>query len=527
MSGEGFRVLLDCRRRGDALRAKGFTHDQIADIFALWHNVSPLKVHRYAHGHTAADVTRMFNDLDPAGTASLREARLYEYETHPDGGKRPSARALTILARVYRTTARRLITDEVYGTYSPKDRDLIDRTDHRPLVPFQPSSTRPPGASIDADATSAGAAVANTPSPWDCAMLLRVLDAEEADVKRRQLLFELALSLGGAPALSLLRHLSPAEQERLARVVQATGRVDAETVAALAKITARCRRLDDDFGSGQVLAVVERQRNLVTGLLKTQSLLPDLRERLVGTYAELSQLAGYLHHDSMDHATARRRFHQALGAAHEIGDATLLTYLHNGLNTMAAYRGRLGEALDHAFAAEGWARRSPSALLRSLHAMDFARTLAKAGHIAESERAVARSFHLSEQPRTEADPAYLYWWTPEHVLSTATDCMLAWGRPDEVIRSAETILTNPPARRLSLAFTYLRYANALADKREIPAAADAIREAARVTIGYKSARVPDMLRRTRTRLTLWSRNKHVRNLDEELRSLGVGASGPV
>ena len=526
MSGEGLRILLDCRRRGDALRAKGFTPDQIADVFALWHDVSPLKVHRLAHGYTAAEAARLFNELDPAGTASLREARLYEYENFPHGGKRPSARALAIFARVYSTTARRLITDEVYGTYSPRERDLIDRADHRRTAPPRPSSAPPSRVSMNEDATSAGGTAPAALTPEDCAVLLRVLDAEEADVKRRQLLFELALGLGGAPALTLLRHLSPAEQERLARAVRTSGRIDAETVAAVAKLTARCRRLDDEFGSARVLPVVERQRELVSHLLRRQSLLPGLRRRLVAAYAELSQFAGYLHHDSLDHATARRRYHEALGAAHEIGDATLITYVHNCLSTSASYRGRLGEALDHAYAAEGWARRSPSPLLRSLHAMDYARILAKTGHTADSERAVARSFQLVERPRTEADPAYLYWWTPAHASSTATDCMLAWGRPDEVIASAEAVLAGRIPRRLSHALTLMRYAKALVAKREIPAAADKIREAAHLAVGYGSARLPGDIRETRARLEPWSGNRSVRDLDEELRSLGLTSAAP-
>ncbi|MGJ6966474.1 hypothetical protein ACSDR0_31640 [Streptosporangium sp. G11] len=43
MPGEGYRILLDCRRRSRALRARSFTFDQIAHILALDHDVSPLR----------------------------------------------------------------------------------------------------------------------------------------------------------------------------------------------------------------------------------------------------------------------------------------------------------------------------------------------------------------------------------------------------------------------------------------------------------------------------------------------------
>ncbi|MBG0824905.1 helix-turn-helix transcriptional regulator [Planomonospora sp. ID91781] len=112
MSGKGYQTLLDCRRRGFLLRAHGFTVDQIAVVLSLDHEVSPLRLYRYAAGLTAAQVVAAFNDLDPSGTASLRESRLYDYELWPDGGRRPSAQTLQRLARIYGTTPDRLLADE-------------------------------------------------------------------------------------------------------------------------------------------------------------------------------------------------------------------------------------------------------------------------------------------------------------------------------------------------------------------------------------------------------------------------------
>ncbi|MEU3164966.1 hypothetical protein [Streptosporangium sp. NPDC006930] len=50
MPDEGYRSLLDCRRRSRALRACSFTFDQIAYILALDHDVNPLRPYRYAPG---------------------------------------------------------------------------------------------------------------------------------------------------------------------------------------------------------------------------------------------------------------------------------------------------------------------------------------------------------------------------------------------------------------------------------------------------------------------------------------------
>ncbi|MEU8247447.1 hypothetical protein [Nonomuraea sp. NPDC048916] len=109
MSGEGYRVLLQARSWSRRLREKGFTWDQIADVLALTHQVSPLRLYRLAHGRTAANVVAMVNDADPAGTAALRESRLYEFESWPGAGRRPPARLLTVLAKMYETAAQSLV----------------------------------------------------------------------------------------------------------------------------------------------------------------------------------------------------------------------------------------------------------------------------------------------------------------------------------------------------------------------------------------------------------------------------------
>jgi tetratricopeptide (TPR) repeat protein len=522
MSGEGYRVLLDCRRRSEVLRAKGFTYDQVADIFSAFHDVSPLRLYRYAYGRTAAEVVATFNDLDPTGTASLREGRLYDYETWPVRGKRPSARALTIFAQIYRTAARRLVSDQAYASYIVRDRDLIDRTDHHSHEPRHISVTKARHVTMERAAVrTSGNAL--SPAPADCAALLRALTAEEADVKRRDLLFELALALGGAPALALLRHLAPSEKERLATAVRTSGRVDAQTVDVIEKLTTRCRHLDDDFGPEAVLPVVDAHRALLTDLLQRETLLPGLRDRLINAYAQFSQLSGYLHHDLTDYAQASRRYQEALTAAHQTTDLSLIAYLHICLSYMAMYQGRTGQAFDHVFAAQGWARRSPSNVLRSVHAMELARVLAREGETQESEHAFAHSVSLADQPRNEADPSYLYWWTPGQVQSCASDCLLAWGRLDASITSAERTLASPTTPKLLRGQTLLQYADTLIRKREVPAAAEKIRDAARLTNAHSSARLVDSVRQARARLQPWAGNKHVRTLDEELQSLGIAA----
>lgn len=121
VSGKGYQTLLDCRRRGRLLREHGFTTDQIAIIISLDHPATPLRLYRYAAGLTATQVVTAYAHLDPSGNGSLRESRLYDYETWPETGRRPSPFALALLARIYDTVPARLLTPEALASYPIRD----------------------------------------------------------------------------------------------------------------------------------------------------------------------------------------------------------------------------------------------------------------------------------------------------------------------------------------------------------------------------------------------------------------------
>lgn len=528
MTGEGYRILLGARRRGDILRAKGFTYDQIADVLALDHQVSPLRLYRFAHGRTVSEVVNAFNDLDPAGAANLRDARLYDYELHPHAGRKPPVRALTTLARIYQTAARNLLTAKDYSSYSPLDQDALDRADFRHMDRYHRrySAADPSRASMEKTAASWLVLKREAPrglQPQDCADLLRALGAEEADVKRRDLLMELALTLGGMPALALLRHLTPDEEDRLAVANRSEGRVDVATVAAIEKLTAQCRRLDDTFGPKTVLPVVDAQRDLAVRLLHRKSLLPALRDRLIGVYAELSQLSGYLHYDLADYAGATKRFEDALEAALDRGDPTLLAYVHHWLSDMASFQGQPAKALDHAFAAQGWARRSPSHLLRARTNIVESWALALDQRTTASLRLLDAARSAAQKP-TAADPSYLYWITESSALEgSSCFCFTALRLPDATITTVATQLESLPGETYSReqAFGLIHHGNALIQKREIPEAAAKLSEAASIMAVHSSARLIHSLRAARRQLQPWSTYTYVRYLDEQLRGIGL------
>jgi hypothetical protein len=521
MSGEGYRTLLRCRSWSDTLRLKKFTWDQIADVMALGTTGSPLRLYRLAHGRTAGDVLAAINDLDPAGTAPMGLSRLYDFEMWPAGGRRPTARILVILAQIYQTKARNLVTEQVFATYKPHDRDVIDRADFCHFDPFQPVT---PCSEQRAHVNMEEKNKRVRPQPEtsalcaeECSELLRAVSAEEADMKRRQLLFELALVLGGAPALPLLRRLTPDEEDRLTRAVRAEGKVDAHTVTTIEKLSAECHRLDDMYGPAKVLTVIEAQRELVAGLLRDQSLTRQLRNRLIHTYAELSEFTGFLHYDQMDYARAVPPLRDALQAALEIDDATLAAYIHHWRSDMASLLGRPGEALDHALAAQSWARRSGSNLIKARTEYSEARALSLTGQERDSLRRLDAATAWATRPAS-AEPAYLY-WVSESMGSSGSGCFVfgALGRSTDVIDAASirlrTLSTEYSRQR---AFGLLHYGIALTQQKEIPEATAKLGEAATIMRTHSSARLTHLLTQARLRLEPWARNANVRSLDEKL-----------
>ncbi|WP_030909966.1 hypothetical protein [Streptosporangium amethystogenes] len=523
MPGEGYRILLGCRRRSEALRACRLTFDQIAGVFALDHAVSPLRLYRYAHGRTAGDVVAAYNDLDPAGTATLRAARFYDYEAWPQAGRRPGAAAVAIFARVYQTTARRLVTDEVYASYGVRDRDLIDQTDHRHLDAHYRREVSAP-AIPGTKGTEALSPLVPVPAPARCADLLRAVGAEEADVKRRELLFELALVLGGTPALGLLRHLTPQERERLAVAARHRGPIDAATIDVLERLTARLWAMDEASGPQRVLPIAEAKRVMVDDILKRGSLTPSLRERLLRLYWSLSHLTGWCHYDLMDYTNAARRYQEGLAAGYELGTPALLAHLHGLMADMAIFQGKPTMAIDHAFAAEGWAKNSGNALQQAATFSIVARVLSNSQRSGEGLRMLDHAVRLAGGSRNGAELQHLFWLEPDRIARHAVFCLIKAGQFDRAIVEVEQRLAKMgPGSVLVKSILQLEYATVLIKKQEIPAAATMIDKAAQAVVGHSSARLVHSVQQTRARLAPWEGNRYVQDLDERLRSLAIPA----
>lgn len=355
-----------------------------------------------------------------------------------------------------------------------------------------------------------------------CVELLRAIGIEEADVRRRELLFELALAFGGTQALRLLRVLDPEEEQRLGRVVRSAGRVDAQTVAAFEKLTAYARDVDDGHGPAALLPAVNGQRNALAQILARDSMPQALRVRLLAAYGQMSQLAGYLSYDMLDVAAAQRALHEGQRAALDLQDPTLIGYLHCWLGSMAAYQQRAALALDHAFAARGWAARSPSRLLRAMNESVLSAAYATAGNATASDRAHDNALRLAAGPRGEGDPAYLYWISPSMLNSKAAMSLVRLRQPRGAVAAARRSLAGlDPRFKADRGLALAQYATALTLAREFPEAVARLTEAADIATKHTSARLAHQIAEARTGLRPRAASAHVRALDTTLRAHGL------
>ncbi|SDM38187.1 hypothetical protein [Allokutzneria albata] len=525
--------------RARELREKGFSWEQIVDVLAFDIPSSPLRLYRIAHNRSAAHVVDEFNRLDPAATATLRVQRLYDYEMWPDGGRRPSVWVLPVLARMYCAAARALVTESTYASYSAEDQARIDAADfgyldpHRPRPsPLPPAPAESPGQRLADDlflpepAQPDGLDQLLVPTRDESFELFRAVTRTEPDPGRQETLFRLAQVFGGVSGLPVVRKLRLEERERLANATFSPHRPDATTIEIFKSVTGMCRHLDDSKGPEPVLKAVLRYRSVVGEMLGTVS-RSALERDLVQVYAELSQLAGWLLYDVGRYPAADRYFKEGLAAAQEIKDIRTITFIHCCLAHMAVFREQIPKALDHVFAARGWAAQSGSGLLATYAEQIAAWGYATDGQEVATSRALNRMENLLPDRLADDDPEYLYFVDRGFTVGFQAGSWVRLNQSKRALQASESALelTAPDLVR-NRGFRLIDRAKALVLQKEIPEAVRVLEEIAEIAAGHSSVRLGEWMFDVRRSLQPWARSPDVTQFDERLVHLGLSPRKP-
>lgn len=478
--------------RSHGLRERGLTWEQIADVWEIdYPNINPRVAFRWAHDLTHQQVAERWNLLDP-GLPTMTKSRIYEFEAWPQRGRRPSPQTLRMLARIFQTTARRLLTADEYARFDQECKEEIDSINHRDVDPNSVIHVRElnppplllggarfvaaPSAGTGRSARQGSRGSASSESPGTDA------SPREDPVRRREfgkaaIGITLALPLAGIPNGEVV------DISRL-RAEQAVSDLYA---------------LDDRYGSAAVVDIARRRLASLKRQVARASLKPSLETHAHTMIGALATCASWLLYDASSAPQARVLDAEALYAAHLANNRDLQIEVLASMSMQANGSGRSSEAMNLAESAMEIAR-TADPRLRSLLAMRAGIAAAYLGDQAAFRRARAESWRLLEQSRENDRPAWFHFFDDRELMGLEALSLMQLGR----YREAANILDDVVGRQL----TYLRnrayytvvLAEALIGAKEPEGAALTLQEARPAFTEVTSTRIFDRLKKVRVAL---------------------------
>lgn len=294
--------------------------------------------------------------------------------------------------------------------------------------------------------------------PWTIAGAVDSVTAvtEDEQMNRRDFLHGGSVALSGGTLAQL------AWQWMVALPVVDAGRSSGPTIShaqvdAFDLAAAELRHMDDQVGSGSVLALAQGQLHAVANLLRSGRYRDAVGRRLHASAAELLRLCGWLSWDAGRQAHAQRYWGSALRCAHVAGDNQI------GANIMAFWACQLLEdgdpqtALNFASAARQKLSGSPKVTaIVNLCLAEAAGGMGE-GHACHS--AIDAAYNALSEP-VDGQPEWAY-WVDDNFDEMAGYALHLVGDQDQAVEHLTAYVNGPtPAReqargRAFLARTYV------------------------------------------------------------------------
>jgi hypothetical protein len=483
------------------LRAAGRTWPEIAEAFRSRYRLNARVAMRLAHGWSQREVAEQWTSTWPDDPKTFKNVSYWE-QWPAETGHEPGLNVLANLARLYQCSIGDLLAD--LGDYRHADSAMITRADAG-VQSVLPGLAWPPPQHLSTDVTELAQAV----TMWGRQL--------SPDLDRRALLFSLSSAFALAAAAPVFEKIT-SDRQRLAPVLDDPRRLDGEALDRVGAIIADCRRHGDVLGPAVTLQCVMAEREVLAAILCAGP-PAALARRAQSAYAELSQLAGWLLFNLGDFRGAAHYYDEARTVAHAAQDTDLVTYVLCTMSHMATWTGQPRVGIDHAVAAQTWARRAGNPL-----ALAYAADVTARAYAADNAPAGDCDTALAlEQAAMATAPGVLvpdrwYFYDESFRLGTEAETSLLLGRPAAALDAASRSLALIDLGNLhNRAMTQALQAEAVIRQGDGSRACALIAGIARQTVGGTSRRINDRITGLRRQLEPWGRTAAVRDLDEQLR----------
>jgi len=278
------------------------------------------------------------------------------------------------------------------------------------------------------------------------------------------------------------------------------------------------RLMDDHIGGLDTHAVVTAELAATATLVREAAFPERVGKRLLAAVGELCQIGGWIAADAGRHEEARRLYLAGARAAHAAGDLPGGASNLSSLAYQIANTGNPHEAVLLARSAYRGAERIATPGTRALLLERVAWAHARADEAGAAERALGQVDEAFAETRTDPEPIWIYWLSPEEIEIMAGRVWTELHRPLRAVPVLEHAIASygdDIPRETSMYLTWL--AESLIHGGEIDRAAAVASQAVRLARQAHSTRATERIQTIRRVLEPHRQQELVRAFLEELR----------